>query len=82
MSEKVRNIIERYVIPVLLGIALVAVSLWAMQQKAMAESYKTATENMYQKAYGELTDNLYDLESMLGETSGCEFSGPVCAFAG
>ncbi len=67
MSEKIRNIIERFVIPVLLGIALVAVSLWAMQQKAMAESYKIATENMYQEAYSELADNLYDMENMLGK---------------
>ena len=67
MSEKTRNIIERYVIPTLLGVALVAVSLWAVQQKAMAESYKNTAQGMYQKAYGELTDNLYDMEAMLAK---------------
>ena len=65
MSEKTKNIIERYLLPGLLAIALVAVSLWATKQRAQAQSYRT--EATYAQAYGELTDDLYQLENTLSK---------------
>ncbi|NCB30526.1 MAG: germination protein YpeB [Clostridia bacterium] len=67
MSEKTRSTIERYVIPAVLAVALVVVSWWGMQQKASAADYKNTTESMYRRAYGDLSDNLYDMESTLAK---------------
>lgn len=67
MSERARNIIERYVIPAVLAAALVAVAWWGTQQKASAANYKNTAESMYRRAYGELSDNLYDMESTLAK---------------
>lgn len=67
MSEKTINIIERYVIPAVLAIALVAVSWWGYTQKAEAANYRNATEAMYRRAYGELSDGLYDMDSTLSK---------------
>lgn len=67
MSEKTRGVIERYILPGLLAIALVAVSLWAVRQRAQAQSYRTAVEAAYAQAYGELTDDLYELENTLSK---------------
>lgn len=67
MSTRTRSVIERYVIPGVLALALVAVSWWAMEQKASAANYKNTTEAMYRRAYGDLSDNLYDMESTLAK---------------
>ena len=67
MSERARTIIERYVIPAVLAIALVTVAWWGTQQKASAANYKNTTESMYRRAYGDLSDNLYDMESTLAK---------------
>ncbi len=67
MSEKTRSIVERYLLPGLLAVALVAVSLWAARQRAQAQSYRTAVESTYAQAYGELTDDLYELENTLSK---------------
>lgn len=67
MSEKTRNIIGHYVIPALLTVALITVAWWGTQQKAAAANYKNTAETMYRRAYGELNDNLYDMESTLAK---------------
>ena len=67
MSERAKSIIQRYLLPGLLAIALVAVSLWASRQRARAQSYRTAVEAVYAQAYGELTDDLYQLENTLSK---------------
>ncbi|MBR5291568.1 MAG: germination protein YpeB [Clostridia bacterium] len=67
MSEKAKSILEKYLIPALLAIALVAVSLWATKQRAQAQSYRTTVEAVYAQAYGELTDDLYELENTLSK---------------
>ena len=67
MSERTKNIVEKYILPALLAIALVAVSLWATKQRAQAQSYRTAVEAVYAQAYGELTDDLYELENTLSK---------------
>jgi len=67
MSERTKSIVEKYILPALLAIALVAVSLWAVRQRAQAQSYRTAVEAVYAQAYGELTDDLYELENTLSK---------------
>lgn len=67
MSERTKSIVEKYILPTLLAIALVAVSLWAVRQRAQAQSYRTAVEAVYAQAYGELTDDLYELENTLSK---------------
>ena len=67
MKERALSIIERYLLPILLAIALMAVSLWAVRQRAEAQSYRTAVENTYAQAYGELADDLYELENTLSK---------------
>lgn len=67
MNERAKSIIRRYLLPGLLAIALVAVSLWASRQRAQAQSYRTAVEAVYAQAYGELTDDLYQLENTLSK---------------
>ena len=65
MSEKTQNAFQKYIIPAILAVALIGVILWAAQQKALAESYKNLAKESYVRAYGELTDDLYDMESTL-----------------
>ena len=67
MSEKTQNAFQKYVIPAILAVALIGVILWAAQQKALAESYKNLAKESYVRAYGELTDDLYDMESTLSK---------------
>ena len=67
MSEKARSVIQKYLLPGLLAIALIGVSLWAVRQRAEAQSYRTAVEATYAQAYGELTDDLYELENTLSK---------------
>jgi len=67
MSENTKRIIERWVIPGLLAVALVAVSIFAAGQRALAMSYKGQTESMYRSAFGELSDDLYDMENTLSK---------------
>lgn len=67
MSEKTQNAFQKYIIPAILAVALIGVILWAAQQKALAESYKNLAKESYVRAYGELTDDLYDMESTLSK---------------
>jgi len=67
MSEKTKGIIERYIIPALLAVALIAVTLWATRQKANAESYKNTAASMYSRAYGQLAEDLYEMETALSK---------------
>lgn len=67
MSEKTRGILQKYILPGVLAIALVVVSLWAAGQRRQAQSYRTAMEGTYAQAYGELTDDLYQLENALSK---------------
>ena len=63
MSEKTQNAFQKYIIPAILAVALIGVILWAAQQKALAESYKNLAKESYVRAYGELTDDLYDMRA-------------------
>ena len=67
MSERTKSIVEKYILPALLAIALVAVSLWAVRQRAQAQSYRATVEAVYAQAYGEMTDDLYELENALSK---------------
>lgn len=67
MSERSKRIITSYVIPGVLAIALVVVGWWGMEQKASAASYKNTTQAMYRRAYGDLSDSLYEMESNLSK---------------
>ncbi len=65
--EKTVIMLKKYALPILLAIALIGVSLWAFSQRALAKSYRGAVENGYMQAYGELTDDLYELETALSK---------------
>jgi len=67
MSDKARRIAERYLIPGILAVALIITALWASEQKALAKRYENAARAMYTRAYAELTDDLYQLETTLGK---------------
>lgn len=67
MSEKTKSIIEKFIIPTLLAIALIAVTLWGTRQRANAESYKTTAASMYSRAYGQLAEDLYEMETALSK---------------
>ena len=67
MSDRAKHIIERYLIPAALVVAIVVLAWWGMGQKASAASYKNATESMYRRAYGDLSDDLYNMESTLAK---------------
>ena len=67
MSEKTQNAFQKYIIPAILAAALIGAILWAARQKAQAESYKSLAQEGYIRAYGELTDDLYDMESTLSK---------------
>ncbi|MDR0840810.1 MAG: germination protein YpeB [Christensenellaceae bacterium] len=56
-----------YVLPAVLALALAGVVWWGTQQRAEAMDYKSTAESMYRRAYGELSDNLYEMESGLGK---------------
>ena len=67
MREKTVVMLKKYALPILLAVALTGVSLWAFSQRALAKSYKNAVQNGYMQAYGELTDDLYELETALSK---------------
>lgn len=67
MSEKTRNAFQKYIIPAVLAVALIVTILWAARQRAQAESYKSIARESYIRAYGELSDDLYDMENTLSK---------------
>ena len=67
MEEKTKNILRNYVLPGVLVLALVLVGWWGLEQRALAADYKNITESMYRRAYGDLSDSLYDMESTLAK---------------
>lgn len=67
MSEKSKTILQKYILPGVLCIALIGVSLWAAGERRRAEACRTAMEATYAQAYGELTDDLYQLENSLSK---------------
>lgn len=56
-----------YIIPVLLIIALIAAGIWGYEQKALAKTYRTTTESLYQRAFSELVNSMYELQIMLSK---------------
>lgn len=65
MQEKTNRILLYYVLPALLALALIAVAWWGRGQKAAAARHQNAVEAMYRRAYGELCEDLYEMESAL-----------------
>lgn len=67
MKERTKDLIEKIAIPVVLALALVAVSIWGATQAALAKTYQNSTESMYRRAFSELTNTFSDLTTTLGK---------------
>ena len=67
MTERTTKIITGVVIPVLLAIALIVVSLWGAQQASLAEANRSTAVSMYRRAFMEMMDHFYNLETTLSK---------------
>lgn len=56
-----------YVVPALLIIGLIAAGVWGHEQKTLAKTYRTTTEALYQRAFSELVNSMYELQIMLSK---------------
>ena len=54
-------------IPVALAIALIATAFWANEQRALAETYRLGTENMFRRAFTELCADMNNMQAALGK---------------
>ena len=69
MSENTKNAITRYVVPALMAMALIFAVIWALRERAEAEDYRALAAKGCERAYGELTDDLYSMENTLAKLS-------------
>lgn len=67
MAERTKRIIERFIIPGILAVALIIACVWGFRRSALAEEYKNTTETMYRRAFTELCDDFSNMESTLGK---------------
>ncbi len=54
-------------LPLLLSVALLTTAMWGNGQRALAEGYKQAGENMYRRAFTELCDDMSNMQNALGK---------------
>lgn len=67
MEERSKRNVLHILLPSLLAIALGVAVWWGFEQKAEAADYRNLTQSMYRRAYGDLSDSLYDMESNLAK---------------
>lgn len=67
MSEKAKKIIFMAVIPAVLAAALAAAIYWGAARDREREELETAVAAMYTRAFTELTENMYGLETSLAK---------------
>ena len=66
-QRRMNRFLESWLVPILLAIALIAVSVWGASESARAENYKAGTETMYSRAFGELANDFNDMDMTLGK---------------
>ena len=59
--------ITRWILPVILAIALIAVGLWGYNQYQQNMEYRNYMENLYQKSFYELVGQVGDIETKLSK---------------
>lgn len=56
-----------YIVPALLTAGLIAAGVWGYGQKTLAKTYRETTETLYQRAFSELVNSVYELQIMLSK---------------
>ncbi len=67
VKDAKRRRLLMFIVPILLGTALVATAIWGVTRSAEAKEYKNATESMYRRAFEDLTHELYELSNTLSK---------------
>ena len=67
MTEKTKKILFMIVLPSVLALALAGSLVWGATQSAKAENLQNVTGGIYNRAYSELTEDMYDLQMTLSK---------------
>lgn len=65
----------RVALPMVLAAALIVTAVWGNGQKALAESYRQNSENIYRRAFTELCDDMANMQTALGKLRVSSSSG-------
>lgn len=65
--EAVDSFMQRLAVPLLLTIALAFACVWGAQQSALAAEFRNTTENMYERAFMELSETMTSLDQALSK---------------